>query len=230
MKITTKITYLDNLLLGILAGVSIAIGGMFNIMCLSIGQKLFGSVAFSIGLIMVCFFGLHLFTGKIGYLRDNKPKFIISLVIMYIGNLIGAIGFGYILRACGFASGSFANSVTSVSSKKLIDLGSGVGQNWLTMLALGFLCCNMVFLAVDIYKKNKNWFIKIISIVICVAFFVYTGMEHCVADMFYLAVGNQFATNLVPAILGIVVSTVGNALGALVLHDVVYYSSLKDFI
>ena len=230
MKITTKITFLDNFLLGILAGVAIAVGGVLNIVCLSIGQKLLGSVSFSVGLLTVCFFGLHLFTGKVGYFSENNRKFLLSLLIMYIGNVIGAVGFGYILRAVGFADGDFMNTVNSVSTKKLIDIGSGVGQNWITMFGLAFLCCNLVFLAVDIYKKNENWFVKIIGIVICVALFVYSGMEHCVADMFYLAVGNQFAINLLPSILGILVSSLGNAFGAIALHEIVKYSSLNHII
>ena len=230
MKITTKITYLDNILLGILAGVAIAAGGLLNIICVSFGQKLLGSIAFSVGLITVCFFGLHLFTGKVGYLSENKKSFLFSLLLIYIGNVIGAVGFGLLMRLVGLADSQFASTINSISTKKLLDLGSGNGQSGLIIFALAFLCCNMVFLAVDIYKKNKNWFIKIFSIILCVAFFVYTGMEHCVADMFYLAVGNQFILHPLEAILSILISSVGNAIGAIVLHEIIIRSSVQEIV
>ena len=162
MKLTTKNTYLDNLFLGILAGFSIALGGTLNIMCVASEFKFLGSLSFCVGLLLVCFCGFHLFTGKVGYVFENKKRFIFSLIIMYIGNFIGAAAFGYILMATGFAN-TFSSTVDAISSKKLIDLGSGFGQSWITMFGLSFLCCNLVFLAVDIFKKNKNIIIKILN-------------------------------------------------------------------
>ena len=68
------------------------------------------------------------------------------------------------------------------------------------------------------------------AIIVCVAFFVYTGMEHCVANMFYLAVANQYINNPVASILSILISTIGNGLGAIVLHDIVNTTSLRHII
>lgn len=227
MPITTKNKYLDNFLLGILAGIAIAIGGMLYLICLTYVNKYLGGVAFSVGLLTVCYFGLHLYTGKVGYFLENKKDFILSLVIMFIGNAIGAIAFGYFLRVVGFNSGAIAKTIASVSSKKTIDYGNGTGQSWWHMLVMGFMCCNLVFLGVDIYKKNKNWLIKIIGIVICVAIFVIMGMEHCIADLFYLAIGNAYITNPLGSLLGILLSTVGNTIGALVFYQVINNSSCK---
>lgn len=230
MKITTKNTYLDNFLLGILAGISIGIGGMLYIICVTYVNKYLGGVAFSIGLLTVCYFGLHLYTGKIGYLTENNRKFIISLLIMYVGNIIGAVGFGYFLRIVGFNSGAIAETIKNISLKKTINIGNGIGQQWWNMLIMGFFCCNLVFLGVDIYKKNKNWLVKIFGIVICVAIFVILGMEHCVADLFYLAVGNVYPSHFIGAILGILISTIGNSIGALVFYQLINNSSMKNIL
>ena len=228
MKITTKHIFLDNFLLGILAGIAIAIAGLLNITMLSIDQKILGGILFSVGLLTVCYFGLHLYTGKIGYVLENKKIFLISLLIMYIGNIVGAVAFGYICRLCNIMNSPLADTIIKVSSKKVLDLGNGSGQNWLQMLGLGFMCGCCVFIGVDIYKKNKNWFIKIIAIVLAVAFFVITGMEHCVADMFYLAIGNIYATNFIGAFMGILIATIGNSVGAIILYLLVNNSTLRE--
>ena len=100
MKLTTGIKYLDNFLLGILAGAAIGLGGFLNLLLVSTGIeacRYLGGMVFSIGLFTVCFFGLHLYTGKVGYVMENDRSYALSLVIMYIGNVIGAVGFGYLM-------------------------------------------------------------------------------------------------------------------------------------
>ena len=85
----------------------------------------------------------------------------------------------------------------------------------------------MVFLAVDVYKKTNNWLIKIANLVICVALFVITGMEHCVANMFYFAFANIYATHFLNAFLALLIATAGNSLGALATYLVVREVSRK---
>ena len=62
------------LIRAILAGVMISIGGTIFLTCES---KLLGAFLFSIGLYAICAFGLNLYTGKIGYVIDNKPKYFV---------------------------------------------------------------------------------------------------------------------------------------------------------
>ena len=80
--------YIKLLTASILAGVMIAIGGTVY---LSIDNKIIGSMMFSIGLITILYYGLSLFTGRVGYLIDSK-KVLISIkeiIIIWIGNFIG---------------------------------------------------------------------------------------------------------------------------------------------
>ncbi len=218
--LTTKIKYLDNFLLGILAGAAIGLGGFLNLLLVSTGYealKYLGGFVFSIGLFLVCFFGFHLYTGKIGYVMDNKRDYALSLLIMYIGNIVGAVGFGYLMHL----TGAIQETATTVAMNKIIKLQDAAGQSPLRMLLYSFFCGIMVFLAVDIYKKSKNWFIKVGGLVVCVALFVITGMEHCVADMFYFAFANTYATNFMAAFLAIIIATAGNSLGAIATYLVV---------
>ena len=80
-------------LLGIGAGAAIGVGSFLFTICSTFSNKVLGSVLFAIGLFTVCFFGLFLYTGKIGYLLDNKQKskYTIDLFVGYIGNIVGLI-------------------------------------------------------------------------------------------------------------------------------------------
>ena len=88
---------LYSLLMGILAGIAIGLGGLLFIISTTYIKgdlgKAIGALLFPICLFMVCTFGLHLYTGKIGLIFENKQEksFYLSLPIMFIGNLIGSI-------------------------------------------------------------------------------------------------------------------------------------------
>ena len=81
--------------LGILAGISIALGGCAFIACKSIDMAWLGAVLFPVGLLLVCSFGFKLFTGQIGYVFEKKDKvFCLDLFIMCLGNIVGAAVLG----------------------------------------------------------------------------------------------------------------------------------------
>ena len=78
---------LKTFLLAVLAGMSISIGGMVFLSCES---KVVGAILFTIGLFTVCTFGFNLFTGKVCYALDNKPSYILDLVLIWLGNFAGS--------------------------------------------------------------------------------------------------------------------------------------------
>ena len=81
-------------LLGIGSGLAISIGGTVY---LSVENPVVGSVLFAVGLYAVVLNGLYLYTGKIGYLVEQKEKkpYLILLLTTWIGNLVGtALGSG----------------------------------------------------------------------------------------------------------------------------------------
>ena len=79
----------------ILAGIMIGIGGTIF---LSVDDKIIGSALFAIGLFMIVTRNLNLYTGKIGYLFENKPSYIIEILMTLLGNFIGTFLVGFILR------------------------------------------------------------------------------------------------------------------------------------
>jgi formate/nitrite transporter FocA (FNT family) len=78
--------YASCFLSAMLAGLMIGVGGTVY---LSVNNPVIGSLLFTVGLFSILVFQMQLFTGKVGYLPDNKPKYLIDLIVIWLGNLNG---------------------------------------------------------------------------------------------------------------------------------------------
>ena len=207
-------------LLGIGAGAAIGVGSFLFTICAAYSQKELGSALFAVGLFTVCVLGLFLYTGKIGYLIDNKNKksYILDLLVGYIGNIVGAVALGYILRLIFKAFDSITlTSIEKIVASRMIDLGQG-GSPFVKQLGSSFFCGVLVYLAVHFFKKPWNFIVRTLILVVCVFLFVYLGFEHCIANMFYFSYGN--AWNL-QSLVNILVVTIGNTFGAFMVRFIV---------
>ena len=159
----SNMKYLKVLLFGIYAGLAIGLGSLvFTVVSAyakNTGAMIFASALFSIGLILVCVFGLQLYTGKIGVFLDDREKIgenALNLPIMLVGNAIGAFALGIL---CHFI---FMN-VQDVADKILaISLGK-TGST--TVFIQGILCGALVYIAVYCYKNFQNWGVKKVLII-----------------------------------------------------------------
>ena len=182
---------------GILAGLSIGVGGfLFIIMSHFVSGelgKVLGSLLFAVGLFTVCTFYLSLYTGKIGIVFEGKQKnsFYVSLPVMLVGNAIGAIALGY---ACYFIfkESDVMNTVNAVCSSRT-TLESF--NDYLSLCVKSALCGLCVYLAVKSFAKNRLKPVGIFLLVLFVFIFVYAGFQHCIANMFYFGFGNHFNVN-----------------------------------
>ncbi|MDE6678614.1 MAG: formate/nitrite transporter family protein, partial [Ruminococcus sp.] len=87
--------FVDILLRAIATGFAIGIGGVVYLSC---DNKYIGAFLFGTGLFVILSFGFNLFTGKVGYAVENKPAYLIDLLVIWLGNLIGtAITSGLVL-------------------------------------------------------------------------------------------------------------------------------------
>ncbi len=78
------------------------------------------------------------------------------------------------------------------------------------MLFDGFGCGALIYLAVELYRRTKNF----IPVIICVMAFILSGTEHCIADAFYLG-----ASQLSWKAFGYLwLAVAGNSIGAVALH------------
>ena len=190
---------LKTLILGILAGMSIAIGGT---VFLSLDNKVLGAVFFTVGLFAVCTFGFSLFTGKVCYVFERDAAYALDLPVIWIGNLLGAwltaslqlmtrIGPGLAQKAQGLCETKLSDSLPSI-------------------FILAFFCNLMIYVAVEGYGKNPHEMGKYLSLLFGVTVFILCGFEHCVANMYYFSVAGAWSMK---TLLYVLVMTAGNAVG-----------------
>lgn len=209
---------------GILAGLSIGLGGfLYILMCFlfkgDIAElgKIFGSILFAIGLFLVCTFYLSLYTGKIGLIYEGKQEkeFYISLIVMLIGNAIGAFALGYICFFI-FRNTDVYQVAESVARSRLVF--NSFLDYFVTMLK-AFLCGVCVYLAVKCFSLNRLKPIGILLLVFFVFVFVYCGFQHCIANMFYFGMANAIEWNtLINLLLVILFNSLGPIIGVLMVR------------
>ena len=192
----TLLSILNSFCRGILAGLSIGLGGFLFVLMtyLVSGElgKVLGSFLFAIGLFFVCTFYLHLYTGKIGLIYEEKKDrdFYISLPVMLIGNAIGAFSLGFI---CYFAFKDMEIYQTALATAES-RLHFGSFNDYLACMVKSFLCGTCVYLAVKSFGLKRLKPLGILLLVFFVFVFVYAGFQHCIANMFYFG----FANKIVP--------------------------------
>ena len=190
------------LLRAILAGIMISLGGTIY---LSLDNKALGAFLFSIGLFSICVNGYNLYTGKIGYVIDNKPKYLIELLFTLLGNLIGTVSSGYILFLSRIGN-NLRDKASIIGNIKLDD-------NLLSIFILSTFCGIIMYLAVDIYKRVEG-FGRYVGIFMGITVFILAGFEHCVANMFYFSAANLWSWK---TILYVLVMILGNSVGSILL-------------
>lgn len=194
--------YIDFIIKGFYAGILISIGG---IAYLAIPDKIVGSFIFSLGLLTICIYGFNLYTGKVGYLLVNKPKYLLELLFSLIGNFLGTLAIGSLMRLTRFTT--YVDTAKNIVDLKLND-------NLLSIFILAMLCGMIMYLAVNNYKNNKDVVGKYMTIFMGVMAFILCGFEHCVANMFYFSIAGVFSLKVFYYLL---VMILGNSVGSLII-------------
>ena len=201
---------IKNFIKGIYAGIMIGIGGTIY---LSMSSKVLGAIFFSIGLMMICIFNMNLYTGKIGYIINNKKSYLLELLLSLLGNFIGNYLVAFLIRNTRYAY--LSETAREISMIKIND-------SIISILILAIFCGILMFLAVDNYKKNKSDFAKYLGIFMCVIVFILSGFEHCIANMFYFSLGSVWSTK---SLWYILIMIIGNSIGAILIN---YYKTKID--
>ena len=190
---------LSQLILGILAGILISIGGCIFLAC---DDKYIGALLFCVALLFICYLEYTLFTGKVGFMLETCTKDgWTTLLVGLLGNLIGTVVFGYLLR---YAIGGIGDKAYAICSLKL-ELSI-----W-QVLIKGVMCGMLMYIAVFVFKKfNKN----VIGILFCIPTFILAGFEHSIADMFYFATSGIVSFD---AFIFLLIVIIVNAVGGLLL-------------
>ena len=186
------------LLLAVLAGVTIGIGGCVY---LSMDNKVIGALLFTVGLYAICVHGLKLYTGKIGYLVNERLPYCFELAVIWIGNFLGTFLAATAMRETRISE--ISQKAAQLCQTKLDD---GISSLFL----LGIFCGLLMFIAVDGYRAVNNPIILFMG----VAVFILCGFEHCIADMFYFSIAGLWS---VKAVLLVIVITIGNSIGGMLI-------------
>lgn len=186
------------LFLAVLAGFAIGIGG---IVFLSMDVKIAGALMFTVGLYAICVHELNLYTGKVGYLPERTPAYLLDLLVIWIGNLLGT-GIAAVCVLCTRAKG--------ISEVAKGMCGAKIADGFFSLFVLGVFCGFLMYIAVEGYARTKNPIILFMG----VAAFILSGFEHCIADMFYFSVAKMWSPDV---FLRIVVITLGNSLGGMLI-------------
>lgn len=176
---------LKNFSKSILAGCAIVIGAAAYV---SIGGFQ-GAIIFSIGLYLVLWYGLDLYTGKVGY--ANNIKDVGKLILIFIGNALGC-ALALIIPPGAIVVGITANKLATPLFYAFMK---------------AIICGILIYAGVDQYRKQKEY-----APLIAVPAFILAGAEHCIADLCYFIMARCFT---IEALIFIIIVAIGNAIGSL---------------
>ena len=192
----------------ILAGLFIGIAGT---VCMAVPDAVMGAFLFGFGLLTIVSYGFKLYTGAVGYLAiqgKNAPRYLLELLLIWLGNLAGCFTVGFLVRQTRSFPG-FAERVANVCAAK-------AGDSFVSWLILSFFCGILMYVAVETFKRKEELSatVRVPVLFLCVAIFILSGYEHCIANMYYFSAADMWSWKALGAI---GVMTLGNSLGGMLL-------------
>lgn len=231
---------LSQFALGVLAGGFIGLGAMFFTVVVSDASlgfavsRMLGGVAFSLGLILVVVAGAELFTGNnllvMAWVsgRICTARLMQNLAVVFVANFVGAFGLARLVVWSGHLKMN-----DGAVARAAIDIAAGKCALPFAQAFFGAVLCNvLVCLAVWIAMAGRNVADKILAIIFPITAFVAAGLDHSVANMYFIPLGlllrgdtasgielltwPGFLGNLLPV-------TLGNIGGGAVMVGLVYW-------
>ena len=157
--------------------------GLGDYVLLKMGSPL-GPILFAFGLLGVCYLGANLFTGKCGFLIEDKIKPLHLLTILLVNHAAGYL-VGLAFSACDGA---------------VVEAARAKVESW--DISWGFfirsiLCGVIMYLAVATYRKGSP-----LGIIFGIPLFIFCGFQHCIANIITLGVAATWDWSIVICILG----------------------------
>ena len=217
------------LLLGIFAGMFIALAATGATFGNIYGGKLAGACIFTAGLAMVVIAGSELFTGNnlmLAALFDRQislTKLLKNWSLVFLGNFLGALFIAALVTLSGIFNYSSDAVVTTAVTKTSLP--------FFEAMLRGILCNLLVCIAVWMSFSADTVISKIAAVFFPVMLFVLSGFEHSVANMFYIPAGmlqGAFSGITAPTIEAFLLHnllpvTLGNLIGGAIIVASGYY-------
>lgn len=151
-----------------------------------------GPVIFALGLLGVCYMGLNLFTGKCGFVIQDKIK-LSDLLIILIVNLVA-----------GYLIGLMYSLLDEEVVKSAISRVSSWDISWAFFIK-SIMCGVIMYIAVYMYKKGTP-----LGIIFGIPLFIFCGFQHCIANVITMGVAKAVDLSLIICI-------IGNFIGSLIM-------------
>lgn len=140
--------------------------GIGDIVLISCKNNYVGAFLFSVALLTIIYFGLPLYTGRIGKVIENRAFVGCALILLF--NVIGASLAVWLFSLMGTDNNSFIKLYSESKFEK----------GYLALFVAGILCNVLIHLAVS--TKHS------IIVILCVMTFITCGFEHSIADVPYM--------------------------------------------
>ncbi|MBR5621522.1 formate/nitrite transporter family protein [Candidatus Saccharibacteria bacterium] len=151
-----------------------------------------GPVIFAFGLLGVCYMGQNLFTGKCGFLVEDKIK-IADLMLILAANLVA----GYLIGV------TFSLIDTQVAASAVAKAASW--EISMPFFIKSVFCGVIMYIAVLMYRKGTP-----LGIIFGVPLFIFCGFQHCIANVITMGAAQTFS-------LSIIICVAGNFVGSLLM-------------
>lgn len=195
--------YLAILLSSILAGFCIVIG-VTAFLTLRKTNFIAGTLIFGLGLFSIMHCKLYLYTGKVGATLNNKPKYLLDLLICLTGNFIGVILLSSIMKLTRIYPILQSEAIELVKAKQ--------NDSWYSIFILSIMCGIMIYIAVIGHERSPYTLGKALFCFLAVSAFIISGHEHCIANAAYYTLAGVFNTK---ALLYFILMILGNAIGSI---------------
>ena len=250
---------------GFMSGAYIAMGGALATVCSTgimatdatlrygtasagFSQLILGAV-FPVGLIITVLTGAELFTGDAmlapmaAFIHKISWAQVINLwIFVYIGNLIGSVFWAYLMANGPFVTFDAAGTATiSAFGTRAIAI-AGAKVSYVGMMGMwsaflkGIGCNYLVNLAILLGICSDDMVGKFFGIWFPIMAFVSSGLEHSIANMYFIPAGiltsgltgtattanwiNMWTANVIPV-------TIGNIVGALFFVGILYWVAFR---
>ncbi|MDR2199078.1 MAG: formate/nitrite transporter family protein [Deltaproteobacteria bacterium] len=202
-KKKTELDFGRHVVLAILAGVYIGFGAALALRVAGDMNPAWGNILnftfgmlFPIGLLMVLIAGASLFTGDVMYLltsyaggRVRGAGVLKVLALSYLGNFLGSLFLAWLIFKSGAMMAPKGDGTYPLAAYA-VNLANGkTALPFFTAFVRGVICNWLVCLAIFMSLAAQDGVSKTILMWPPIMAFVTLGMEHSVANMFFIPLG-----------------------------------------
>ncbi len=221
LKVNKWLSYIID---GILSGITLGVGGMVSF---SSDNRYVGAFLFALGLFTIVQFRYGLFTGKVGYIVNREPAYILEVLVTLASNAVGTFISAILLRQTRFFTTVVSGMEQTIEERVTAAVDGKIHDDPLSIFVLALFCGMLMFTAVEVNRQCRakgNFVGALFGVVFPVVVFIICGFNHCIADMFYYFFCG--CPDVPAAILYFVLAILGNAAGGMLIPAMKKLSNL----